>query len=206
MQIWQRSDKGSDLGTTLLVWRHRDVGRFISKIFSWLLGGFVLGLLTAILCDFFGIPNETGYARVLFFVVFIGGVIGAFFHNLVYGLHYRVTDKALLYVRPLFGIESAQESGLVRRPGDRIEYLPWEQIKSAEEAEGGLFLHMKDDKTVRLGVTPVVAVWLPTADGGMEKRTSAQGLWHRSAALDKETLKLVIQKIRDIKKSAAARP
>lgn len=205
MKIWQRSDKNSDLGKTLLIWRHRAVGRFFSKIFSWLLGGFVMGLLAAILCDLFNIRNEVFYARLVFFVVFFAGVISSFFRNLVYGLHYRISDKGLLHVRPLWGLESGQSAELVRRPGDRIEYLGWQQIKSAEEAEGKLLLSLVDESVLTVDVAPVIALWHPTADGGMEKRSSAAGLWHRSAALDKEALKLVVQKIRDAKKAAAAK-
>ncbi len=206
MKVWQRSSKGLELGRAVLIWRHRATGRFLNKIFSWFLGGFVMGLLASILFDAIGLSDQALYAgRLVFFVVFIAGSISAFFRNMVYGLHYRVTPWALLHIRPLCGIEAWTGSAEGWNRGDRIEYLPWEQIKSVEESEGNLVLTLKNENVVSVGVAPVRAIWVPTADGGMEKRNSAKGWWSGSAQLDKEALKLILQKIRDIKKSATSK-
>jgi hypothetical protein len=206
MKVWQRSKKETDFGRVLLIWRHRASGRFFSKIFSWLLGGFVMGLLASILFDTIGLEDQAIHAgRIVFFAVFIIGVISAFFRNLVYGLHYRITQKALLHIRPLCGIEAWSGAGKCCFLDDRTEYLPWEQIKSVDESEGNLVLTLKDDNVVNLGVVPVRALWVPTADGSMEKRAPAKGMWSRSAQLDKEALKLVLQKAREIKKAAATK-
>jgi len=206
MKLWQRGSLETDFGPLLLIWRHRAAGRFYSKIFSWLLGGFVLGLLASITFNAIGLGGfSLSAGRITFFVVFILGVVSAFFRNLAYGLDYRITQKALLHVRPLCGIERLRPAGGKLRKGDRIDYLPWEEIKSVNEAGGALALTLKEGQVVELGVDPVLALWLPTPDGGMEKRTSAQGGWKSSAELDKEAHKLIVQKIRDLKKNTTAK-
>ena len=206
MKLWQRGSLTTDFGPLLLIWRHRASGRFFSKIYSWLLGGFVMGLLASILFDAIGLGGFSLYAgRITFFVVFILGVLSAFFRNLAYGLDYRITRNALLHVRPLCSIESLLPADGKLRKGDRIDYLPWEEIKSVNEAGGALSLTLKEGQVVELGVVPVLALWLPTPEGGIEKRTSAQGGWKSSAELDKEALKLIVQKIRDLKKSTTSK-
>lgn len=206
MKVWQRGSTETDFGPLLLIWRHRATGRFYGKIFSWLLGGFVMGLLASIFFNAIGLGELSLRAgRILFFLVFILGVISAFFRYVIYGLHYRITQKGLLHVRPLCGIEKLRPAGEKLLRGDRIEFLPWDEVKSAGEAGGVLTLTLKEGQLVELGVVPVLALWLLTADGGMEKRTSAEGGWKSSAELDKESLKLIVQKIRDLKKSSASK-
>ncbi len=206
MKVWQRS-KNREFGKTQLIWRHRAAGRFAGKIFSWLLSGFVLGLLGAVFLNGLGMEAHTAqYAgRVVFFAVFVVGCISAWFRNLVYGLHYRITPQALLFVQPLCGIEALRSGGEQLLRGDRVEFIPWEEIKSADETEGALTLTLKDGYQISVGVTPVNALWTPTADGGMEKRIPLGGAGKQNGPLDKEALKLILQKIREIKKSAAAR-
>ncbi|HOT96841.1 MAG TPA: hypothetical protein PLN61_01455 [bacterium] len=205
MKVWQRSKK-MEFGKTLLIWRHRAAGRFGGKIFSWLLSGFVLGLLGAVLLNALGMEAQASQfaGRVIFFTVFILGCISAWFRNLVYGLHYRITPQALLYVRPLCGIEALRSGELLHR-GDRIEFIPWDEIKSVDEMDGALALTLRNGAQISIGVTPVIALWTPTADGGMEKRIPLGGPGKKSTPLDKEALKLILQKIREIKKTAAAR-
>jgi len=205
MKVWQRS-KEREFGKILLMPAEDSAGRFAGKIFSWLLSGFVLGLLAAVLCDAVGLSAESLLAgRIVFFAVFIIGTISAWLRNVVYGLQYRITPKALLYVRPLCGFEALCGRGEQLRRGDRLEIIPWDQIKSVDEAEGALALTLRDGYQISVGVTPVIALWTPTADGAMEKRISLEGRGQKSTQLDKESLKLILQKIRDIKKSAATK-
>jgi hypothetical protein len=206
MKVWQRSTKKSDFGKVLLIWHHRAVSRFSSKIFSWLLGGFVLGLLASILFNAIGLGDYSIVAgRVTFFVVFIAGVIGALLHNLIHGLQYRITANALLYIRPVCALEGSAGTAEKLKLCDRVEFIPWDEVKSVDESNGILILNMKDGAQVSVGIAPVLALHTPTADGGMEKRSSAAGVWKTNQQLDKESIKLVVQKIRDIKKTTTSK-
>lgn len=207
MKIWHRS-KGENFGQTLLAWRHQSTGRFINKIGSWLLGGFVMGILASIFFKMIGLADLGLYAgRAVFFLVFFLGVLSAFFRNIVHGLEYRITEKALLHVQPLCGIESLTKfvAAALRMRWERVTFLPWEEIKSVQDQEGHLHLTLKGDTTVSIQVTPVRSIDIASGGNAFEQRTHDRGFFGHDAGFDKETVKLIVQRIRDIKKQAASK-
>ena len=203
MRVWLRSNRQTDFGKNLLIWRHRAVNRFVGKIFSWLLGGFVMGLLASILLNGLGLGNHSLFAgRLVFFLVFIAGVISAIFHNLIYGLEFRITQKALLHVRPLFSFLSGGRPAERCHPFDRVEFIPWEEIKSVDESAGALAITLKQGYQLSLGVTPLLSLWTLAVNGVLEKHVPTAGIKKQDGKGDKEALKLIVQKIRDISKTA----
>jgi len=208
MKVWQK-DKNINFGKTLLAWRHRSVSRFIMKKGSWLLGAFVFGLLTSI---FFHTIQQDSLAqnmgRIAFAVVLITGILSAFFRHIYYGLYYRITEKALVAIRPFCGFERlmAWVGSPDKAPLSKLEYLPWEDIKEVKDEKGSLLLVLKDqDEPLQIGVAPVRALLLPLADGEGEQRTNRGGIFGKDNHLDKETIRLVVQKIREVKKSGTGK-
>jgi len=204
MKVWHKDTK-IETGKTLLTWRHRAVDRFIMKVGSWILGAFVMGLLAAIAMhtiNWDGPAQDVG--RLTFVVVLIIGSLSAFYRHVYYGLHYRLSEKALVAIRPFCGFE-----GLLRLLGIneagwgyKSEYLKWEEIREAKEDKGSLSLQLKDqDEPLKIGVAPVRALELPLAGQGSEKRRNSGGLFGTDVNLNKETLRLIVQKIREIKKA-----
>ncbi len=207
MKLWHRS-KGENFGKTLLAWRHQSTGRFVNKIGSWLLGGFVMGILASILLNTMGLPDSGKYAgRIVFFLVFFFGVVSAFFRNVVYGLHYRITEKALIHIQPFCGLEKLLQPNAegVRLRWDRVVYLTWEEIKAVQDAEGSITLNLKSDDAVQLQVAPVRSLSVVSGGNALEERTHARGLFGHDPVFDKEAVKLIVQRIREIKKQATGK-
>lgn len=208
MKVWHKG-KHEELGRVLLGWRHRAVGRFIMKIGSWLLGAIVMGLLAAISLHAIGqdaIAQQGG--RITFFLVFIIGVVSAFFRHVYYGLYYQIREKALVAVRPFCGFERflTADGQIDQSIGTKLDYLPWDQIKDAKEVGGKLHLVIKDYKEpLKIGVSPVRALLLPLSDGRLERRSNQGGLLARDNSLDKETMRLILQKIREVKKAMSGK-
>jgi hypothetical protein len=204
MKVWHKDTK-IETGKILLIWRHRAVGHFIMKVGSWILGAFVTGLLAAIAMHTINwdAPAQD-MGRLTFVVVLVVGSLSAFFRHIYYGLHYRLTEKALVAVRPFCGFE-----GLLRLLGidetawgSKSEYLKWEEIRDAKDEKGVLILQLKDqDEPLKIGVAPVRALELALAGQDSEKRRNSGGMFGTDANLDKETIRLIVQKIREIKKA-----
>ena len=164
------------------------------KIATWMLGGFVFGMVTAIAVDTAGLHElSLSAARTVFFVVFIMGVIDAFFRNVYHGLQYRITDRALVMVKPFYGIEAVGRSlGSEEKPfGEKLEFIEWSEIKEIKEHESSLLSTLKDDKgAVLIHVLPLKSIEPAPAN----KPKSAE---------DKEMLKYIIQKAREVKRVSA---
>ena len=216
MKIWRRIKK-MDLGAPLLSWRHRAPNRFFVKIFTWLLGGFVFGILTAILVDWIGITffgqNETrmadfaqNAARIVFFVVFIGGVINAFFRNVIFGHEFRIMEKGFVHMKPIFG-----HDGLARLFDERkcpffgkSVYIDWKDVKEIKESEKGVVLVLKqDDTSIQLDTSSVLSLTTYQEDGVPKTKEAKVGklsLLTHDAAFDREAQKTIVQKARHAKK------
>jgi hypothetical protein len=209
MKIWHRSRK-MDLGKTLLVWHHRAVSRFFMKIATWLLGGFVCGMLTSIFFAAIGSYEiAQGAARIVFIVVFIAGVAGSYLRNVHYGLEYRIMERGLGNVKPLLGTHAAGHIiGLSDDAlGGRTEYILWSEIREVKEEEGTLIAILKNDQRILLGIAPVVSL-SSTSDGG-GTRVAHGGKYKpfsRDEKLDRDATRLIVQKAREARKSAASSP
>lgn len=194
MKIWRKS-RERDFGQLYLTWRHRSGKRFFMKIGTWILGGFVIGILTSIVMHFLGLDDYAiNAARLAFFISWGLGVMNAYLRNLYYGYEYRVTEKALLAVRPLVGLESINKQ-LGKTLGQKYEYLPWSEIKDAKEEETDLALSLKNiDEMVKLGVSVVIF-----PDGRRvetDRNSSGSGEKKHSP----EAARIIAQKIREVKK------
>jgi len=200
MKLWRRGKK-IDLGETLVVWHHRAVNRFTMKIFTWLLGGFVSGMLTAILLAAFGFADIAQIAaRIVFFLVFIAGAAGSFYRNVYFGLEYRLTDRALVSVRPQLGTQViGQLFGGSERPfAHHLEYINLEEVKDLSEEEGNLLATLKQDRgSLTLGIAPVVSL---KSSGSVRKAHG--GAFSRDDELDKEAIRLIMQKAREAKRQS----
>ena len=200
MKTWQKA-KNEDLGRPLFIWRHRAISRFLTKIFTWLLGGFVSGILTAIFFAAIGLPEVAQLAaRIVFFVVFILGLISAFFRNVYHGIEYRITDKAIVHIKPWCGIESINRIlGSEEKPfGQQVEFIGWEKAKEMKDQENSLVMVLKEkEDTVTIGVAPVASycnVVENTAPVSFPK------LFVSDEKVNKAVLKQVVQKARDAKR------
>jgi len=137
-------------------------------------------------------------ARIVFFVVFIVGVIAAFFRNIYYGLEFRVTEKALVQPNSFFGSAITRPGADTDPVGPRAEYIPWEIVKEIADQEGTLLLPIKDhQEPLAIGVAPV-AGYSPATP---EEAAGFPKLFKHNEKLDKEALKKVVQKARDAKKA-----
>ncbi len=203
MKAWQKQ-KNEDLGKPLFIWRHRAVNRFFTKIFTWILGGFVSGILTSIFFLAMGLPDYSLIAaRIVFFVVFILGVISAFFRNVYYGIEYRITEKAIAHVKPMYGIESIGKTlGSEEKPfGQQVEFIAWEKAKEMKEQENSFVMVLKEkEETVIIDVAPVASY---CNVGENEVPVNFPKLFVSDEKLNKTVLKQVVQKARDAKKANA---
>ena len=103
MKIWHKL-ADTDLGPIVFRWRHCNKSRFYNKIFSWILASFMMGMLTSIVFAFLGIYNQALYfSRIVFFITLVVGLINSWFIHAVFGLEFRLTQKAFVAVRPLLG-------------------------------------------------------------------------------------------------------
>jgi len=200
MKKWHKSN-GMDLGRMLLRWRHRDVRRFYMKMLSWLLAAFIMGILTSIVCVTFGLYDQAlSLSRLVFFLTLAGGLINSFFIWTVVGPEHRIYENAFVAVRPLIGYAPwAEKWGSVEKPlGARLEHLAWEEIKEARSQDGQLVLILKKElQELPIGVAPVLMLDQISTVKYADKKAGNQ-----DDQLNRETIKLILQKIREIKKTA----
>jgi|WetSurMetagenome_2_1015567.scaffolds.fasta_scaffold651277_1 hypothetical protein len=198
MKIWHKL-ADTDLGPIVFRWRHCNKSRFYNKIFSWILASFMMGMLTSIVFAFLGIYNQALYfSRIVFFITLVVGLINSWFIHAVFGLEFRLTQKAFVAVRPLLGwLPWAEKLRGADKPlGARFEYLSWEEIKEAREQDGDLVLVLKKNlEEVRISVAPVA--WV---NDGTRIRLAEKPVSGKTDNLDRETLKTILLKIRDLKK------
>ena len=150
MKVWQKTKK-NEFDEFVFGWRVRSTGRFLSKIFSWLLGAFVVGLLTSIFFLLLNAPHlSQPVARVLFFIFFILGIVSNFYRAVVNGIEYRMTADALVQVHPFCGfvkINSLISSGLYPFRTEYF-YIPWENIKNISNEPGKIQLIEKESESI----------------------------------------------------------
>ena len=205
MKIWRKVKK-EELGEPFLVWRHRATNRFFLKIGSWILGGFVFAILAAIVISIFRHPPqyiEDQVPWIVFFLVFIFGMLNAFIRNIYNGLEFRINGNGIVTVKPQHGFELLgfdKKDGL--RPfGEVYELLPWSEIKELKEQDDTIIMNFKiDANPLPLMVTPVVSYFEPNgkinlAHGGALK------LFSRDLQVDKDAMRTVLQKAREAKRN-----
>jgi hypothetical protein len=208
MKAWHKV-KQETFGEAMLVWRHRATNRFFMKIFSWLLGGYVIGILISILVDTFGeaaLAPKAG--RSAFLLAFALGVINAFFVNVYNGLKYQVMENALVSSKSLLGVEAFERmfGAFGHLIGNRQEYILWNEIKEMKDEQNALALTLKEDESVALvGVAPVLK--LEIYNGGQKQETRVRhngkfASFSNDEVLDKEALRLILLRAREAKKQA----
>jgi hypothetical protein len=203
MKFWHKS-KSMNFGNIVFRWRQRNTNRFYYKILSWVLAAFIGGIFSSIICAALGIfEHALLLSRITFLIIFVAGCINSYFIYVVYGSECRLTERALVVVRPVIGhIPLAERLGTPIEPfAARYDYLPWEEIKDVKEQEGQLLLILKKDlQEVQIGVTPVAFVARESAE-----RSSSESLRGGDENRDKEILKLIVQKVRELKRIPAGK-
>lgn len=205
MKVWKKASK-AQVGETVFVWRHRATNRFFLKIGSWLLGGFVFAILTSIIISIFPHPPkyiEDQIPWIVFFIVFAAGIVNAFVRNIYNGLEFRIFKNGIAAVKPQFGFEVLgfdKKDGL--HPfGDRYEYIPWNEIKEIKDREDGLELVLKNGQDdIPLTVSPVVSYFEP-AGNMVLAHNGAIKFFSQDAKVDKDVLRLVLQKSREARRN-----
>ncbi len=202
-KLWDKAREWQ-FGETLVEWRHRDSSKFLSKIFSWLLGAFVFGLLTSILFMSIGLPDASlPLARLVFFIIFIMGVVSNLFRAVLNGYHYAITQQALVYEHPLFGWEGLGKMlGSDNKPfGLRYYSINWQHVREIREQAPGFMLILKNEQEIFIAVEPVVKLAVNLNLSQPQPKTKHMKK-DEKAAYDKEVLKIVLQAARDARRSA----
>ncbi len=203
MKIWKKATNWI-FEQNILSWRRRDINKFFSKIFSWLLGGFVFGILTSIL---FIAINRPDYAqptaRLVFFVIFFLGVLSNFFRSVVYGFEYIITQKALIYSHPFWGWEKlGQILGSDKKPFRQIYYyVAWNEIKEIREHPKGMELILKNEEILQIPITYVIKLAVNLNLKSPERKEKGASKTEK-LAYDKAVQKIVLQAAREAKKKS----
>ncbi len=208
MKAWHKA-KQKDFGNTLLVWRHRTLSRFFMKTGTWLLGGYVSGILTSIIIDTLGDPVlSQKAARVAFLVVFVFGVVNAFFQNVLNGVEFRISEKALVSVKSLFGSTAGSNwlESVGKLLGQHAEYILWNEIKEIKDEQKIILLVLKESEaTVTVDASSILRLEVLGADGKKDVRHSRNGklaVFSKDEKFDQEAMRLILQKAREAKRQA----
>jgi hypothetical protein len=207
MKIW-RKRKNFQLGNDLFIWRHRAVSRFATKSGTWLLAGFVMGILTSIFFAAVGFADiAQKAARIVFWLVFIGGVIDAFLRYVWFGVEYRINQKALLFVKSYINrsdFNNIPEDG--RQPmGNRVYSIPWKEIDDIKPEDKKIVVVLKENAgTFELGVSPTIGYAL-LLDGQINKTRTLQKQGFlfsgKDAELDNETRQYILKSYREVRRA-----
>lgn len=205
MKNWHRLFN-KDLGSRLYSWRHKSPSRFFMKILTWLLGGFVFGILAAIFFDVIGLVEiAQNAARIVFFITFLSGVVNAFYRFIINGVEFIIMQKGLVAIKPVSGLEKLAK--LIERFFPRLnksEYLEWQEIKEIKEGNGELYVVLEEGaEEFSLGVSPCLSVTAYNEDGIGKTRESPGGrlpLFYSNPEFDKDVLRRAVQKARFAKK------
>jgi hypothetical protein len=201
MKAWKKSRNLSRFGEPYIIWYHKAVNRFVVKIFTWLLSAFVAGILTALVCHHLNLVDAgQTLARIVFFLVFITGIIDALLENIVIGVDYRVTDKALLHVKPffllkpVFGLFGNKVASLAQR----VEYIEWPEVESYKQdpEKPALSVELKKSQMVQVGVAPVKHYRLPLSN--QEYKSTDQRIDSKDK-FSKQAMNHILSKIRQAK-------
>jgi hypothetical protein len=204
MKVWKKAGK-DQVGDTLFVWRHRAVNRFFAKVGSWLLGGFVFAILSSIIISIFPHPPQSIEDRtpwIVFFIVFLAGVVNAFVRNIFNGLEFRIMKNGIANVKPHQGFElpGFDKKDGIHPFGEKYEYIPWNEIKEIKENENGIQVLLKNElDEIQLAVSPVVSYFDPSSD--IVLAHNGAKLFSQDAKVDKDALKLALQKSREAKRN-----
>lgn len=204
MKLWNKSFSW-DFGDTILAWRVRDGGRFFWKILSWLLGAFVFGLGTSILFAAIQMPElSLPAARVVFFIVFILGVMSNLFRAIVYGYQYKITQQAIVHAHPLYGWEKLGTLlGSADKPFRQTNYyFFWQEIKDVHEKEKGLVLSLKSAHEIEIPVHNVIKLEMNLNLNKPEPK--AKGISKsEQLAYDKAVLRIILQAVREARRKTS---
>lgn len=201
MKLWNKT-LNWEFGDTILTWRYRDAGRFGGKIFSWLLGAFVFGILTSI---FFAAIHKADLAlplaRLVFFVVFIVGVTSNLFRALIYGYQFKITQQAIVMPYPFFGWEKLGILlGSEEKPFRLLHYyLNWQDIKEIRDAENGIVLVLKNENEIEIIIKNVTELTLNLNYRKNEPRAKGSSKSEK-LAYDKAVAKIILQAARETKR------
>ncbi|MBN1996234.1 hypothetical protein JW935_01695 [candidate division KSB1 bacterium] len=205
MKAWKKS-KASNLGETVLAWRHRANNRFLVKLLSWLLGAYVFAILASIIMSYipYGLIRSIEKAApwIVFVSVYIWGVYNSFMQFLYNGAEYRIMKNGLAQIRPVFGFElpGLDQKDEIYPYGKHFEFLSWNNIKELKIEEEALNVILKKQKdTLVLGVSPVVCYFSPTG----EVKVAHKGLFRpfeKDEEFDRNAVKFIITKARETKK------
>ena len=176
------------------------------KIFTWLLGGFVFGILTAIFFDIIGLVEiAQNAARIVFFIAFLSGVVNSFFRFIINGVEFIIMQKGLVAIKPVSGLEKL--ANLIERFFPRLnksEYIEWQDMKEIKEGNGELYVALEEGAgEFLLGVSPCLSVTAYNEDGIGKTRESSSGrffFFSSNPEFDKEALHRAVQKARFAKK------
>ena len=201
MKLWNKTSN-RDFGDTILTWRYRDVGRFVGKIFSWLLGAFVFGILTSIFFLAIQQPDlSLPLARLVFFIVFIIGVASNFFRAVIYGYDLQITQKAIVTPHPFFGWEKLGIIlGSEEKPFRQVNYfINWDDTKDIRESENAIVLVLKNDNEIELPVKNVTELTLNLNLKKNEPQAKGSSKSDK-LAYDKAVARIVLQTARETRR------
>jgi hypothetical protein len=202
MKLWNKT-KTWDFGSTAITWRHRNGGQFFWKIFSWLLGAFVFGILTSIFFLIIQQPDlSLPTARMVFFVIFIAGIVSNLFRAIINGYEYKITDKALVHSHPFYGWEPlGRILGSEDKPFRIVYYcIYWQDVKEIREHQQDLTLLLKDEIEVQVPILPVmkVALHLNLKSSIPKERGTSKS---DKEAYDKAALRIILQAAREARRA-----
>lgn len=202
MKWWNKTTK-ADFGQVILTWRHRDAGRFVGKIFSWLLGAFVFGILTSIFFAAIQLPDiALPAARGVFFIVFIVGLLNDLFRAILNGYEYMITQRAIVYSHPFYGWERV---GALLASADRpfrqtYYYFYWQDVKEIRELEHGILLVHRNENEIEVPVQNVIKLVMNLNLNKPELKAKGSTKSDKQA-YDKTVLRLVLQAARDARRA-----
>ncbi len=199
MKTWKNIKDVQD-HKSLFVWRHRNINQFYSKIFTWLLGGFVAGILTSLFFLTISMPDlSLPTARIAFFIVTVAGIISSFYRAVVNGLEYRLTDKGVVHIHPYVGIEPLAEAmGKIKVFSPKYEFIPWTEVREISDEDEEFILVMKEKEPVNIGVSPLAMY----NDYETESEPVIFTKWfEKKNPAFSSVLKLIVKKGREAKKN-----
>lgn len=200
MSYWIK-EKNPDFGKIHMSWSNRSYSRMFIKILTWLLMAFVLAIISAIVVYSF-VPPEKAHPliRMLFFLVFIYGIVSAFVGCVYRGQKYSITEKELVNHQPLWkgGILAVwlrERLGVAQK---YIEYLPLNKITKINKGDKHLQVVLEDEGELTVAVSPVLEVTRVVTDGTTTtRRIDGFGarLFQTDAKMDKDVLKQITEKL-----------
>ena len=200
MKLWQKT-RSEQFGDLLFSWRYKAQNRFFTRIFTWLLSAFVFGLLTAIILSWFGLVDlAQPAARIIFFMVFIGGIIDAYFENIVAGIEYRIYQNALVHIKSGFGRDWLK----MPFPGTKYEFIRWNDIESIRQNDENIELIYKPTgEKIILETIPVIEYQQYGTDKAaqpLKADISRVNFFAQDRAFSNQALGRIVSRMRELKR------